>query len=403
MEQKYNNPECKAKIKDLGIIVIVPTYNNATTLADVIENIQLYADNIMVVNDGSTDETATILSRFDKIQVITHEKNRGKGRALKNGLLSAQKQGYRYAITIDSDGQHYPSDIPSFVEEIEKTPDSLLIGARDFDSCGIPPKNSFANKFSNFWYRVETGKKLRDTQSGYRLYPLDKIGKMKYTTTRYEFELELIVFAAWKGIDVRNISISVYYPPAEKRVSHFRPFWDFTRISILNTILVTIALLWVYPLKFFRNLTWENIKTFIDREIIHSKESNTRIMFAIMLGIFMGIIPIWGYQMIAAAFLAVLMRLNKVIVLVASNISIPPIMPFLLYGSYGTGCYVTQSEMNLSLSDISLDSVQTVLFQYLIGSIVFALSCALLAGCVSWLLMAFFRRGKLSSDPKIPN
>lgn len=393
----YDNKEYSAKMKSLGIVVIVPTYNNASTLKAVIEGILTYTEDIIVINDGSTDDTAKILNEFDCIQVITHEKNSGKGQALKNGLLAAQQLGFKYAITIDSDGQHYPSDIPIFVDEIEKTPDALLVGARDFDSCGIPPKNSFANKFSNFWFLVETGKKMRDTQSGYRLYPLDKIGKMKYTTTKYEFELELIVFAAWKGVDVRNVSISIYYPPAEKRISHFRPFWDFTRISILNTILVLIAFLWIYPMKFFKNLTWKNIRGFIDREIIHSKESNIKIMFAIMLGIFMGIVPIWGYQMIAAAFLAVLMRLNKVIVLVASNISIPPIMPFLLYGSYATGCYATNSEINLSLTDISLESVKTVLTQYLIGSVIFATICALLAGCVSWILMAIFRRKKLTS------
>ena len=128
------------------------------------------------------------------------------------------------------------------MEEIEKEPDTLLVGARNLTSDNMPGKNTFANKFSNFWFKLETGVKLQDTQSGYRLYPLHKINVQRfYYTAKYEFELEALVFAVWGGTTVRNIPIHVYYPPQEERVSHFRPFRDFTRISILNTFLVFIT------------------------------------------------------------------------------------------------------------------------------------------------------------------
>lgn len=386
------NIQCKDKMEYLGIIVVVPTYNNDKTLHNVIESIKLYSRNILVVNDGSTDNTAEILKNSTDIQVISLPKNKGKGYALKTALLTAKEQGFRYAITIDSDGQHYPSDIPAFIEAIEAEPDSLLVGARNFETCNMPGKNSFANKFSNFWFRLETGIKLEDTQSGYRLYPLHKIGRMKYYTTRYEFELELIVFSAWKGVNVKNIPINIYYPPHEERVSHFHPLRDFTRISILNTFLITICFFWIWPKMFFRNLTWENIKKFINKNIIHSPESNAKITLAIMLGIFMGIVPIWGYQMLAAVFLAALFKLNKVIVLVASNISIPPVMPFLLYGSYATGCYATGNRINLNLMEISLESMKNVLFQYLIGSIIFALFLSCIIGLISGSMLLAFRK-----------
>lgn len=389
-----SNISLKNTMNNLGIVVIVPTYNNEKTLADVINGIKDHSQHIIVINDGSTDNTSQILENISDIQVIAYDKNRGKGYALKKGLTIAKELGFKYAITIDSDGQHSPSDIPVFVEEIKKEPEMLLIGARNLEANNMPYKNTFANKFSNFWFRLETGIKLTDTQSGYRLYPLDKIGKMKYYTTKYEFELELIVFLAWKGVKVKNVPINIYYQPEGERVSHFRPFRDFTRISILNTILVLITFLWILPFKFFRDLTWRNINIFVKRQIIYSKDTNLQLTFAIMLGIFMGIVPIWGYQMIVAIFIANFLKLNKVIVLVASNISIPPFMPFLLYGSYVTGCIVTDTPINLSLKDVSLDGMKLVLFQYLLGSIIFAVLCCLLIGSLSWIFMLLFRKDR---------
>ena len=383
----------REKAKQLGIVVIIPTYNNDKTVATVITDVLCYVEDVIVVNDGSTDSTPTLLSNFPNLQVITHPTNKGKGTALKNGLKQAKKMEYRYAITIDSDGQHFASDIPLFIEEIEKEPDTLLVGARNLTSDNMPGKNTFANKFSNFWFRLETGLKLEDTQSGYRLYPLHKINVQRfYYTAKYEFELEALVFAAWGGTTVRNIPIHVYYPPQEERVSHFRPFRDFTRISILNTLLVFITFLWIYPRNFFRKLTWKNCRKFFQTHVTQSNESNLKITYAIMLGIFMGIVPIWGYQMLATLFLAHAFKLNKVIAIVAANISIPPFIPFLLYASYLTGCKVLDRSIELHFTDISLENVKSVLEQYLIGSIIFATACSILAGFLAISLLSVFRR-----------
>lgn len=373
-------------------IVIIPTYNNAGTVGDVIQRTLAFGLPVLVVNDGSTDETAEMLARFPEIRVIGFPKNKGKGAALKAGLKAAAEENFRYAITLDSDGQHYPEDIPVFLSEIEKTPDALLIGSRNLRADNMPGKNTFANKFSNFWYRIETGKKMEDTQSGYRLYPLEKIKKLRLFTGKYEFELEVIVQSAWKGVDVRNVPVRVYYPPEGERVSHFHPWRDFTRISLLNTVLVLVALLWYYPWKMVRSLTKENIRKFIRNNITHSPESNERITAAVMLGVFMGIVPVWGYQMMIAFLLAHLLKLNKVITLVASNISIPPMIPFILFGSYATGAWLLGRTLNFSLDNISLEFVMDSLFQYVLGSIVFAVVCALLAGVVCYPLLLIFRK-----------
>lgn len=383
----------RKRAKSLGLIVIIPTYNNGKTLGRVIEEVSRYAEDILVVNDGCTDNTPDILKGFTGLQVITHPVNRGKGHALKNGLTRAKEDGYRYAVTIDSDGQHFASDLPLFIEAIEKEPDTLLVGARNLTAEGMPGKNTFANRFSNFWYRIETGQRLEDTQSGYRLYPLHRLNvQRRCYTAKYEFELEALVFAAWAGITVRNIPIHVYYPPQGERISHFRPLRDFTRISILNTFLVIIALLWIYPRNFCRKLNRESCRKFFQTHVTRSQESNLRITAAVALGVFMGIVPIWGYQMLTTLFLAHLLRLNKVIALVAANISIPPVMPFLLYASYLTGCLVTGRPAELPIGGFSLENVKSVLGQYLVGSIIFAAACSIVAGLITFVLLTACRK-----------
>ncbi len=383
----------KQRMSALGCVVVIPTYNNAGTISQVIADVSKFTDDIIVVNDGSTDRTAEILSSTQGIRVIGYEKNEGKGYALKLGLKKAYEAGFRYAITIDSDGQHYADDIPVFLDRIEEMPDSLLIGARNLTADNMPSKNTFANKFSNFWYKVETGHTLSDTQSGYRLYPLEKLQDIRFLTRRYEFEVEIIVRAAWRGVNVENVPIKVYYAPEEERVSHFRPLQDFTRISILNTVLVLYALLFYYPWKFIRSLTWTNIRHFIDTQIVHSKDSNFRMAAAMGWGIFCGIIPIWGYQMIFAAFTAHLMKLNKVVTLVFSNISIPPLIPFLIYGSMVLGAYVLDVENVFAFESISMDSIGLAMWQYLLGSVLLAVLSGFVVFVISWLLMFFCRRG----------
>ena len=110
------------------ILAVIPTYNNEKTLARVIGDVRRYCTDVLVVNDGSTDSTADILGTAG-VEAISYAPNRGKGYALRRALRYAAEHGYRYMLTIDSDGQHYASDIPKFVEEIAKTPDALLVGA----------------------------------------------------------------------------------------------------------------------------------------------------------------------------------------------------------------------------------------------------------------------------------
>ncbi|MCM1337220.1 MAG: glycosyltransferase [Candidatus Amulumruptor caecigallinarius] len=250
-----DHADLKASLRARKVCVLIPTYNNGGTVVSVLTRVLDYCDDVIVVNDGSTDNTALLLRNFaGKVDVVTHPSNRGKGAALKTGLLHALSRGFDYAITLDSDGQHYPSDIPAFARAIMAHPGALIAGERDLTSVDINGKSSFANKFSNFWFAVQTGRRLRDTQCGYRAYPLRRLRSLALLTARYEAELELLVLSAWSGTPIVTIPIRVYYPPQSQRVSHFRPALDFTRISILNTLLCLGAVAWGYPAKALRTV-----------------------------------------------------------------------------------------------------------------------------------------------------
>ncbi|WP_281309498.1 DUF2062 domain-containing protein [Flavobacterium flavigenum] len=378
-------------LSSTNFCVIVPTYNNQKTLKKVLDSVLNFTTNVIIVNDGSTDATSEILKSYSQLTQIHHPKNLGKGRALRNGFRKAIEMTFEYAITIDSDGQHFAADIPIFLEAIQEEPNALLIGSRNMTQENVPKKSSFGNKFSNFWFRFETGIKLDDTQSGFRLYPLRLLPKRFYTN-KFEFEIEVIVRAAWKGITVKNIPIQVLYDPAE-RVSHFRPFRDFTRISILNTVLVTNALLYIKPRDFFRRAKKKGFKKFFLEDILESKDSNFKKSAAIALGIFIGLSPFWGFQTILLFALAALFRLNKVIAFLTSNISFPPFIPFIIYASLKIGSIFVPSDTSLFLdSSMTFDDIQKNAAQYIVGSLILASVSALSAGLISYLLLTAFSK-----------
>lgn len=389
IENKY-----KELFKEKECCVIIPTYNNHQTIEQVINDVLEYTDQVVVVNDGSTDTTEEIINKFDQIDIVSYPKNKGKGYALKHGFRFAWAKGYEYAITIDSDGQHFASDLPNFVEMIDKNPNTIIIGNRNMEQDGIPGKSSFGNRFSNFWFNVETGIKMPDTQSGYRLYPLESINKMKFFTRKYDFEIEVIVRAAWKGVNVTDVPIKIYYAPIETRVSHFKPFIDFTRVSILNTFLVLYAFLVVKPFEFIRKLNKKSIQEFFRDQILQNKEPNIKITFAVMLGLFMGVTPVWGYQMLIAFALAHILKLNKVIVLVASNISIPPMIPIIIFASFKTGgLFIESNKLKVIYSKgLSLDLIKDNIVQYITGSLVFGLILAVVLGILTYILLLIFRK-----------
>ena len=240
-------------LRERGICVVIPTYNNGGTIIDVVRRCKKECDDIIVVCDGCTDNTLLLLQEISDITIVINTQNRGKGTALKRGFSKALEMGFAYAITIDADGQHYPEDIPVMLEANIQHPGALIIGQRKgMESTERSRGSQFANAFSNFWFCVQTGRRLADTQTGYRLYPLKKLSCLRLLTSRYEAELELLVFASWHGVEIVSKQVDVFYPPREERVSHFRPLVDFSRIFVLNTCLCILAIVYALPLKIIR-------------------------------------------------------------------------------------------------------------------------------------------------------
>lgn len=381
----------KQKIDLFNVCVIIPTYNNCKTLRRVIDGVLLYTKNSIVVNDGATDTTQEILKEYPQIQQIHLPKNKGKGNALRIGFAYAQKQGFRYAITIDSDGQHFPEDIPDFITTLEKSENKniLLIGARNMSQESVPKKSSFGNKFSNFWFWVETGTKLQDTQSGYRLYPLEKLAKLNFYTSKFEFEIEVIVKAAWSDVIVKNIPIQVLYDETE-RVSHFRPFKDFTRISILNTWLVIVAFLYIKPRNLFRKVKKKGVKRFFFEDFLESQDSPQKKALSVALGVFIGISPLWGFHTVLVLFLSVVLKLNKVIAFSFSNVSLPPFIPFIIFMSLKVGSFVfgesQPSFTNIGENFEMIKSLKT----YIVGSFTLAIISAITLGILGYVFLTIF-------------
>lgn len=245
-------------VEENEVCAVIPTYQNAKTLLKVVADVHRVVDTVFVVDDGSNDGTAALLDKATGNErpekVLTHPKNCGKGAALKTGLTYARQQGFRYAVTMDADGQHRADDIPALLKAVEEEPDALAIGSRGLQHENMPAKSTFANRFSNFWFALQTLQRLPDTQSGLRVYPLQRLHGLRWMSARYEAELTLLVFSAWAGVKLLPVPVSVYYPPRDQRVTHFRPGRDFTRISVLNTLLCFLMVVYGWPRIFCRQI-----------------------------------------------------------------------------------------------------------------------------------------------------
>lgn len=236
-----------------GLCAVIPTYNNASTIIEMIKGVSRYCPDVIVVSDGCSDNTDELIVKSGcRVTLVSYPRNRGKGYAIVRGLRKAKEMGFSHALTIDADGQHFADDIPLLAASMRADRKAIILGCRNLNEENMPRRNTFANKFSNFWFRLQTGESLPDTQSGFRIYPLDSLCCLRLVTSRYEGELALLVFSAWKGVGIVPVAVRVYYPERGKGVSHFRPASDFARISVLNTVLCLLALVYGWPRRILR-------------------------------------------------------------------------------------------------------------------------------------------------------
>ena len=335
--------QTKAQLVALNCCVVLPTYNNQNTLKRVLDGVLNYTTNIIVVNDGSSDKTKDILNTYPQITALHQSKNSGKGHSLKTGFKHALSMGFDYAITLDTDGQHFPDDIPNFTNHLEQSTNKnqLIIGDRNMNNSNVFAQSAKGNRVSTYWVKAVTGLSLNDSQSGFRLYPIKAMKDLKWfkITKKFEFEVEVIVKAHWIDISITHVPIKVLYDPKE-RVSHFRPFWDIARITTLIIWFLLVRLFYITPKNFFTSLKKKGLKQFIAEDVLYTQDAPKKKALSVALGIFLGLSPLWGFHTVIVIFLAVLLKLNKVIAFISSNISLPPFIPFVLLLSMQVGNWV---------------------------------------------------------------
>ena len=211
------------------VMVLIPAYNAAKSVGDVVRACKEIVRDVVVINDGSRDDTASV-ARAAGAEVVDHPQNRGKGGALKTGFAHAIKNGYDVVVTLDADGQHLPREIPKFLKSREETKADLIIGGRSHLFGEMLPRRRLANRFSAWSIAKASGTNVTDSQSGFRLYSANLLRNVRLRTEGFDLESEVIVRAGVGGFKVLTIPIDLGFVDGIS-TSHYKPLKDTLRIA----------------------------------------------------------------------------------------------------------------------------------------------------------------------------
>ena len=374
------------------VAVLIPVYNHARTVGQVVAGCSaLGARVILVVDDGSNDGSGDAALAGAPCTLIRLSPNRGKGHALRVGLRAAEEAGFTRVLALDADLQHPPAEALRLAVASAEAPAALWLGERDM--AGAPASSRFGRWWTSLWTWVACGVWPGDNQTGLRVYPLPAMNRLQVRAGRYAFEVESLIRAVWGGTSVRRLPVAVVYPA--DRISHFHTLKDNLRTAWAFTRLVTR-----------RCLPWPHARldgTSAWRTALRSGLSPAEVARAAALGGAIGVAPAPGFQMLIAGWLAVVLRLNPAVVLIASNISLGPLLAAWFALAVVLGHVLRVGDANGLETQLAsvFSSVQQhgawvtlrpLLADWLIGSPVVMAIAAAIAGGAGWLLALALRR-----------
>jgi len=218
-----------------NVVVLVPALNEALRIRDVVTGALAHCANVIVVDDGSDDDTCARIADLPVI-VLRHPRRMGKGASLRDGFAEALRRGFEAVLTMDGDGQHAADDIPRLLDAGNRHPGAVIIGARLRKRSQQPLYRRLANEFGDWGIAWGTGYQIADSQSGQRLYPAAVAALDEVPGEDFVFEAQILISAA-RRLGTRCVSVPIesryksVHSTEEFRASHFKPFRDFSRIT----------------------------------------------------------------------------------------------------------------------------------------------------------------------------
>jgi len=406
---------------------LLPTYNNAPKLPEVLPSVAALGYPMLVVNDGSTDATPDVLDTFAdqhpaaEFKRLDHPRNRGKGAALRSGFIEARRLGYTHALSIDTDGQHDPADAAALLAAAQAQPTALVVGCRDANDPAYPSANRVGRIFSNLCIFIASGRRIDDSQSGYRVYPLGLVAAVPCRAGRYGYEAEILTRSGWAECPLVQVPIRVIYPPAEQRISHFRPWLDSWRSAALHLRLFLRAIL---PLPFKKwpppetvpespsevvgaqaNIVnakrpfWKRVLLWFDpRELVRSarrdRVSQMSVAAGLGVGAFVANLPVYPVQTLVAVYLAKRLHLHPVSTVAGSQLAFPPLGLLLVFAAIYLGHLVLTGQPPRwsdfsDLGSLSFGEVRHLMHEYFLSWWIGGITLGIVLGLATFVLGIF--------------
>lgn len=379
------------------IIIVIPVYNHFATLPGVVNGALAVHDDVMVVDNSSTDKSADIMAGLN-VHLIHHEKYLGKGAAIKTAALAARKLGMTHIVTIDANGRYGPADFHLFTDALKKNLDSIIVGRRNLQKGEVPVLYRFSRRLANFWFQVQTGKSLGDVRCTFRAYPLAVLENLTLRTRRNSFEVEVLTKAAWAGIKLNEVNLSAYFHQPEKH--NFNFIIDNLRVTLFNFHLTMRSIVpWPHQKIISKDRSGKKISVLHPlrsiKTLLTENTSPRQLAAACALGVFLGTLPLIGFHNITILFAASYFRLNKVVALTTSGLCVPPFVPALcIEAGYFIrhGTFLTE----ISIKTLGYQALERI-YEWLIGSLVLAPVFAVLVGGIIFLVALFLKKTRGNS------